>query len=355
MSPATVTPVRKPRAGDPGGDLDAPWRVIVLNDDHNTFDGVAFALSSVLPGVGFDQGMNCQPDPLERPRRRLVRAQGAGRALLGAAQGPGPDDGPARPPLALVGSGPCCSRSRRRGSSGSASSPGAFIVFALLSAFYFPRRNPDFPGKRLGLYIAVAALFFVGTMAGVIFFASEEEEAHGAEATETHGAETGEEPATTEAAPSTPAGDATAGEAVFASAGCGGCHTLEAAGASGNGRPEPRRREARRGARDRAGDERHGRDALLQGPADEKQIQDVAAYVVRVHAGVATAAIPCRPPGEVSERPKERDWKSRTRRKACRGFKSRPLRCRFNACHESGLRGPDSWVLGTATSEVLVR
>jgi ATP-dependent Clp protease adaptor protein ClpS len=31
--------------------------VIVLNDNHNTFDGVAFALSSVLPGVGFDQGM----------------------------------------------------------------------------------------------------------------------------------------------------------------------------------------------------------------------------------------------------------------------------------------------------------
>ena len=58
MGAATVTPVRKPRAGDPGGGLDAPWRVIVLNDDHNTFDGVAFALSSVLPGVGFDQGMS---------------------------------------------------------------------------------------------------------------------------------------------------------------------------------------------------------------------------------------------------------------------------------------------------------
>ena len=57
MAAATVTPVRKPRAGDPGGGLDAPWQVIVLNDDHNTFDGVAFALSSVLPGVGFDQGM----------------------------------------------------------------------------------------------------------------------------------------------------------------------------------------------------------------------------------------------------------------------------------------------------------
>jgi ATP-dependent Clp protease adapter protein ClpS len=31
--------------------------VIVLNDDHNTFEGVAFALSSVLPGVSFDRGM----------------------------------------------------------------------------------------------------------------------------------------------------------------------------------------------------------------------------------------------------------------------------------------------------------
>ena len=57
MTPATVTPVRKPRAGDPGGGLDAPWRVIVLNDDHNTFDGVAQALSTVLPGVSFEQGM----------------------------------------------------------------------------------------------------------------------------------------------------------------------------------------------------------------------------------------------------------------------------------------------------------
>ena len=47
------------------------------------------------------------------------------------------------------------------------------------------------------------------------------------------GTETGEEPATTEAAPGTPAGDPAAGETVFASAGCGGCHTLEAAGSSG--------------------------------------------------------------------------------------------------------------------------
>jgi len=58
MSPATVTPIRKPRTGDPGGDTDAPWQVIVLNDDHNTFEGVAQALATVLPGVGFEQGMS---------------------------------------------------------------------------------------------------------------------------------------------------------------------------------------------------------------------------------------------------------------------------------------------------------
>lgn len=58
MSTGTETPVRKPRAGDPGSDRDAPWQVIVLNDDHNTFDGVAHALAAVLPGVGFEQGMS---------------------------------------------------------------------------------------------------------------------------------------------------------------------------------------------------------------------------------------------------------------------------------------------------------
>jgi ATP-dependent Clp protease adaptor protein ClpS len=31
--------------------------VIVRNDDHNTFQGVAFALSSVLPGVSYERGM----------------------------------------------------------------------------------------------------------------------------------------------------------------------------------------------------------------------------------------------------------------------------------------------------------
>ena len=43
--------IELPRVGGPGSGLGDNWRVIVLNDNHNTFEGVAFALSSTLPGV----------------------------------------------------------------------------------------------------------------------------------------------------------------------------------------------------------------------------------------------------------------------------------------------------------------
>ena len=55
---ATLTPPReRERTSGPGGSIGDACRVIVLNDDHNTFDGVAFALAAVLPGVDFDRGM----------------------------------------------------------------------------------------------------------------------------------------------------------------------------------------------------------------------------------------------------------------------------------------------------------
>ena len=47
---------QRPSRGDEDG-VGGPCRIIVLNDDHNTFDGVAQALSDVLPGVSFDRGM----------------------------------------------------------------------------------------------------------------------------------------------------------------------------------------------------------------------------------------------------------------------------------------------------------
>jgi ATP-dependent Clp protease adaptor protein ClpS len=40
-----------------GSSLGDAWKVIVLNDNHNTFEGVAAALSRVLPGVSYDQGL----------------------------------------------------------------------------------------------------------------------------------------------------------------------------------------------------------------------------------------------------------------------------------------------------------
>lgn len=54
---ATLTPPRERTRRGGGTGLGTPWRVIVRNDNHNTFEGVAFALSSVLPGVSYDQGM----------------------------------------------------------------------------------------------------------------------------------------------------------------------------------------------------------------------------------------------------------------------------------------------------------
>jgi len=53
MSPATI---EKPRLDGPGSGLGGNWRVVVLNDDHNTFGGVAAALASIVPGVTLAQG-----------------------------------------------------------------------------------------------------------------------------------------------------------------------------------------------------------------------------------------------------------------------------------------------------------
>jgi ATP-dependent Clp protease adaptor protein ClpS len=54
---STLTPPRERLDQGSGTGLGRPWNVIVLNDNHNTFEGVAFALSAVLPGVSYDGGM----------------------------------------------------------------------------------------------------------------------------------------------------------------------------------------------------------------------------------------------------------------------------------------------------------
>jgi len=53
---AMSTTIEKPREADPGAGLGGEWRVIVRNDNHNTFEHVAETLARVLPGVTIAQG-----------------------------------------------------------------------------------------------------------------------------------------------------------------------------------------------------------------------------------------------------------------------------------------------------------
>jgi ATP-dependent Clp protease adaptor protein ClpS len=48
--------VELPRVGGPGSGVGGLWRVVVLNDDFNTFDHVAETLCAVIPNVTLAQG-----------------------------------------------------------------------------------------------------------------------------------------------------------------------------------------------------------------------------------------------------------------------------------------------------------
>jgi mono/diheme cytochrome c family protein len=170
---------------------------------------------------------------------------------------------------------------------------GLFIVFAIASSFYFPRRDPDYPGNRLGAFVALTVLLFVALLGAMVAFAGESEEEHAAGETSTHavtettGTTTGEtETGETETGETETGGngggegDAAAGESIFAGNGCGSCHTLAAAGASGS--IGPNLDEAKPDfdlAVDRV---TNGSGAMpsFGDSLDEQQIRDVAAYVV---------------------------------------------------------------------------
>jgi len=48
--------VELPRIGGPGTGLGGSWRVIVRNDNHNTFDHVAHTLARFIPGITVARG-----------------------------------------------------------------------------------------------------------------------------------------------------------------------------------------------------------------------------------------------------------------------------------------------------------
>jgi mono/diheme cytochrome c family protein len=175
----------------------------------------------------------------------------------------------------------------------------AFIVFALVSSFLLPARYPNFPGRHVGWYVAAGLLFLVAMLAAVLVFGREKEEASPGEspahtatvsgslpgqttstpsqtATSTTATSTGSpEPESEPAAP----GDTAAGKQVFASAGCGGCHTLQAAGSSGN--VGPNLDDLKPDEHTVENQVEHGGGAMpaFKGQLSDRQIRDVAAFV----------------------------------------------------------------------------
>src|SRR5438067_7716966 len=56
---------------------------------------------------------------------------------------------------------------------------GAFILFALVSSLVLPRRNPNFPGRGVGWYVALGLLFLIAMLAAVLVFGKEAKESTG--------------------------------------------------------------------------------------------------------------------------------------------------------------------------------
>jgi mono/diheme cytochrome c family protein len=149
-----------------------------------------------------------------------------------------------------------------------------FIIFALVSSFVLPRRYPNFPGRAVGWYSALAVLFVVAMISAVFIFGKESEAPEAASNPNTLTVATAPPPQTTPGG-----GDAAAGKAVFASAGCSGCHTLKAAGATGKVGPNLDQLHPNfKAVHDQV---EHGGGAMpaFHGQLSEQQIANVAAFV----------------------------------------------------------------------------
>jgi mono/diheme cytochrome c family protein len=164
---------------------------------------------------------------------------------------------------------------------------GLFIAWALITAIWIPKRNPDFPAT-LTAFVLVSSLFLIAQLGTVYWVTTtqevETEEAAPAEPGETTPTESTstEETTTGETTPAAGKGDAAAGKQVFETAGCKGCHTLADAGATGTVGPN-------------LDDAKPSYDLVVErvttgkgpmppfkGQLSEQQIQDVAAYVSSV-------------------------------------------------------------------------
>jgi cytochrome c6 len=177
----------------------------------------------------------------------------------------------------------------------------SFITFALVMALVVPRSRPSFPGGRLDVFLLVCGVFFIAQLTAVLVLAevgeadepAKEESAAGETTpppttpppTETTGTQT----APTETTGTTPApaeGDPVAGKQVFLGmAGCGSCHTLADAGASGNVGPNLDDLKPSYDAVEKQVTNGGGVMPAFKDSLSEKQIEDVSAYVSSAAGG----------------------------------------------------------------------
>jgi mono/diheme cytochrome c family protein len=173
---------------------------------------------------------------------------------------------------------------------------GLFMAWALITAIWIPKRNPDFP-VTLTAFVLVSAALFAAQM-GAVYWVTDTQEVETEEVATEGGETTPDEatpadttpaettPAETTPAETTPAaggeGDAAAGKEVFTSAGCVACHTLSDAGATGN--VGPNLDEAKPSYDLVVTRVTNGQGVMppFKGQLTEQQIDDVAAYVSSV-------------------------------------------------------------------------
>ena len=151
-----------------------------------------------------------------------------------------------------------------------------FIVWAIVTAIFVPKRNESFP-RRLDAYILVSVILFLAQMSAIVWV-SETQEAEEAHAAEGPGAGGGEGEGSAPPA----AGSTAAGMALFESTGCGTCHTLADAGAGGSVGPNL---DASKPSAELVVDRvTNGQGAMpsFSDQLSEDQIADVAAYVSAV-------------------------------------------------------------------------
>ena len=169
--------------------------------------------------------------------------------------------------------------------------PADVLGMGAAAAFALARAGPAPPGSRVWLDSAAmrrATLIAILALSlGVAGCGGGEEVSPTPETVQgtLPEAATTEETATGETTTSTLEGDPAKGEDVFASAGCGGCHTLEAAGSSGN--VGPNLDDAKPPASLVVDRVTNGQGVMpsFKDQLSEQEIADVAAFVVQSTSG----------------------------------------------------------------------